>query len=115
MTGIFTEKEGSCVIDALQYLSKLDDVEIVKAAIKQGMHSEEIVNTTKELGITIVPMDIKPTEVRKFLTAYPKGTFLVRTCDHIFVIENKVQVDPYLKIKGPGTRRMLTEAWKVIK
>ena len=115
MNDIFTAQEGSCAIDALKYLSKLDDTTLVKAAIAQGMHSEEVVATAKTLGITIVPMDIKRTEVRKFITSFPKGTFLVRTHDHIFVIEDGKQVDPLLLIHPPGTRRTLTEAWKVIK
>ena len=117
---LFTGQEGSCVIDSLQYISKLDDLTLVKAAVKQGMHSEETIATARELGITLVPMELKSTEVRKFISEYPKGTFLVRTHDHMFVIEDGKQVDPYLssdlnKRKGPGTRRILTETWKVIK
>ncbi len=117
---------NSCAPTALKYLSGKDDVTVAEACIRQGMHEDEIIEAAKTLGVTLIKMDGMPQmEVRKFQSEYPVGRFLVTTCDHIFVIENKVQVDPYLQeenckrsLKGlkpvPGTRRMLIEAWKVI-
>ncbi len=117
---------NSCAPTALQYLSGKDDVTVAEACIQQGMHDDTIIGAAKTLGVTLIKMDGMPEmEVRQFQSEYPVGKFLVTTFDHIFVIENKVQIDPYLQeenckrsLKGlkpvPGTRRMLIEAWKVI-
>jgi len=117
---------NTCAPVALKYLSGKDDVEVTEACLRQGIFEDEIIEAAKLLGVTLIKMDgMKPMEVRKFQKEYPIGKFLVTTHDHIFVIENKTQVDPYLVTENvkrvnagkkpiPGTRRMLLEAWKVI-
>jgi hypothetical protein len=117
---------NTCAPVALKYLSGKDDVEVTEACLRQGIFEDEIIEAAKLLGITLIKMDgMKTMEVRKFMKEYPKGKFLVTTHDHIFVIQDRVQIDPYLETENakralkslkpiPGTRRMLLEAWKVI-
>jgi hypothetical protein len=108
---------GSCAPLALKYLSQQDDVTVIEACIKQGMNDPEFIEAAKLLGITLIPMDgMKSMEVRKFIREYPIGTFMVTTYDHVFIIENGIQIDAYRDEKKiNGTRRILHSAWKVIK
>ena len=106
--------KDTCAPCALQYVSKRSDGAVIEACLSYGMTDKQWLGAAEKLGIKLKQVHIKPKKTRKFLQAYSKGTFLVRTVDHLFVIDNGKIIDPGYT-RHDGMYRTLIQAWRVLK
>lgn len=104
--------DGSCALRALKYLSKSSEYDVLAAFVSQGMTEWVISNVAKSLNVRLLELNCGGVTVAEFIKRYPKGSYLITTVNHAFVIENGVQID---RLATPGTRRIINRAWKVLK
>lgn len=64
------------------------------------------------MGIEMRGIPLEPVILRQFLKDHPNGLYLVATCDHLFVVDNGIIIDPRTA-KLPGLRRTIRQAWRV--
>ena len=114
--------DGSCAPLALKYLSKKSDKTVYDVCLinwfqqSHGMEEHEFLNAAKALGIRLRRIKLKKiglyrSKLSKFIKNNPKGTYLIYTHAHIFVIDNGLVIDK-LNPKYLGMSRMVTGAWK---
>ncbi len=112
--------KNSCAVIALQYVSSIDEdavLRICKACgflISAGMHDTEWKSAADLLGIEVHGMPHKTCRQSTWLNKKKKGLYLLGTCDHIFVVDEGIVIDP----RGPktsGMGRIIKQVWKVTK
>lgn len=105
---------------ALQYISGLDEEAVLRICKHSGfhpslgMHDEDWKSAADLLGIEVHGMPHSPCRQEAFLKKKREGLYLLGTCDHIFVYDNGIIIDP----RGPktsGMGRIIKQVWKVIK
>lgn len=113
--------ENSCAILALHYVSGLPEDTVIRVCKSHdfdpmfGMSDEDWIDAAKELGIVIRMVFSGSERLGKFFNNHKEGLFLIRTHDHLFVIDNGFIADPGGKETGfyPGLGRLVKQAWKV--
>src|ERR1035437_6933689 len=117
---------GSCVLCALQYVSKLQEDIVQRACTTygwtndRGMHDAEWKQAANMLGINIKPMkkpysDLLPIEAQIFINNYKDDLYLVGTHDHLFVVDHGLKIDPMGSNRDrKRDRRSITQVWRVL-
>lgn len=112
--------DGSCAVVALLYVSGMDEDTVIRICqfhgfeAGNGMSDEEWQAAAKDLKIKFKLVAMKPCTLDVFIKTNPKGLFLVGTCDHLFVVDNGVIIDPRNE-RPPGLRRRIKQTWRVIR
>lgn len=110
--------DGACAVLALCYVSKQNEEALIRIctlngfAPERGMEDNEWLPAAKMVGISLRKVSKPPRTIKTFLKKYPKGCFLMRTHNHLFVIDHGIVVDP--RMDTPGLRRKVENAWRVL-
>lgn len=112
--------DGSCAVVALFFVSKLSEdivIDICKDhgfEVGRGMTDDEWKAAAGSLGIKLRSVPLSPMKLRRFLHDYPRGLYLVTTCNHLFAVEGGIIIDPN-NLYHPGLDRIVKGAWRVVK
>lgn len=112
--------KDSCAVCALWYVAGIDEgtaIRICRAhGFKEGhgMTDADWRKAAELMGIKMRGIALQALTLRQFLKNYPEGLYLMGTCDHLFVVDNGIIIDPKNK-KPPGLKRMILQAWRVEK
>lgn len=110
----------SCAVAALWYCAGIEEdtaIRICRAnGFKegQGMEDSDWRRAADLMGIKCRGIAIQPQTLKQFLKNNPEGLYLLGTCDHLFVVDNGIIIDPRNK-KPPGLKRMILQSWRVEK
>ena len=115
--------ENSCAVVALHHVSGLDEETVLRVCkihdfdVKIGMDDEDWIAAAKDLGITIRSVFEGSVRFKTFMNQHKTGLFLIRTSDHLFVLDNGIIIDPCAKEWDgyPGLSRVVLQVWKVTK
>lgn len=110
----------SCAVVALHYISGLDEEAVLRICrlhgfeVGHGMSDEDWQRAAVHLGIKFRGVALEKCHLNKFMKNHKSGLYLLGTCDHIFVLDNGIIIDPRNK-KPPGLKRIIKQAWRVSK
>lgn len=76
------------------------------------MDDDDWKKAATDLKIEIRGIETLGCTLKKFITSHDTGLFLLRTCDHLFCLDNGLIIDPLNKY-APGLNRRIINAWKV--
>jgi hypothetical protein len=110
--------DAACAVLALLYVSEKSEETVLRMCklhgFKEGagMSDAEWGAAAKLLGVSARAIPLEACPLRKFIKDHKTGLFLVGTCDHLFVVDDGVIVDPRHPTP-PGLRRTIRQAWRV--
>lgn len=114
---------NSCAVLALHHVSGMDEETVLRVCKfndfdpNYGMDDEDWIRAAKDLGISLRSVFEGSCRFKSFFNKNKEGLFLIRTCDHLFALDNGLIIDPGAKeLKSyPGLGRLVKQAWKVTK
>ena len=113
--------QGACVLRALHYISGINPDTIQRACTtfnwtpERNMTDSDIYYATCILHIRLkhIPKRKYNCTIKKFLQINKTGLYLVRTHNHLLVIDNGIMIDLYFN-KTEGIYRKILFAMEVI-
>lgn len=103
----------ACAPTAIRNASDLTDEKVAEIFLSQGFLDEDWKIAAKQAGLRLRLAHDGKIILKRFIKRFGKGTYIVSTWNHLFVVRDGEVIDPTWE--NSGLYRTVTHAWKIFK
>ena len=115
---ILDDIDNDCAPTAIWYVSGKTEEEVLRVCIENGFTDElgmtdpQWKRAARSLTIEFNRVAMKPVKLSDFIADHPTGLYLVRTYNHILVVDDGEVID-LRNVNAPGLNRKVIASYKV--